>query len=132
MGYRDAEKQKQYQHEWYLRKIRGEETKTKIKMSDKELKNKRNERERNRRKQKRTYILNQIGNRCRICEYPERLCIHHKNGEPHPVLTLLSWDSLNEININEYVVLCHKCHSHVHWCMNTLNISWESIAKMLG
>lgn len=75
-----------------------------------------------------------FGNKCSICNQikSERgLVIHNKAGIPHHRHFLWSNENLNSIDPEEWVALCRKCHRNVHWSMNELGFSWESIESRL-
>lgn len=136
MAYKDPKVQKEYQHNWYLRKKAGTETKTKPILSQ-EVKNERkrtlkNMQNRIIRQRKGKIIGDKIGNKCFFCGYVTRLQTHRKDGTEHTSLPNMSKkDMISELskNSNEYVRLCYKCHKSVHWCMIYLGLSWEQIAE---
>jgi hypothetical protein len=87
-----------------------------------------------RNKNKRQYLLNHIGNTCNICNFNHRLRIHKKDGNRHKDFREMNWKELNDIitnHIDEYVTVCHKCHSHIHWCMKFLNLNYDNIKDII-
>lgn len=81
---------------------------------------------------KRQYLLSSIGNTCKICGFSNRLIIHKKDGIRHKDFREMSWEEIRSVPTNEFVTVCHKCHSHIHWCMKYLHLSYENIIILMG
>jgi len=132
--FKDKRVQKEYQHNWYLRKKAGLETKTKPVLTPKEKyeRTQRLKKIQNRliRQRKRDIIGKKIGSDCFFCGCVIRLQAHRKDGKKHSSLPNLPKRNLIselEQNSDKYVRLCYKCHKSVHWCMKFMGLSWEQI-----
>jgi len=58
-----------------------------------------------------------------------RLVIHRKDGSTHDSKLLHSEKYLRTLNLDEWVPLCQKCHSYVHWVMEKFQMNWNSLAR---
>ena len=136
MSYKNQKVQKQYQHNWYLRKKAGLPTKTKPILTPEEKRQRklRLKREQTKliRQRKNKLIEDKIGKECFVCGYDKRSTIHRKDGKNHIKFSRLSKKELIhelEKHSDEYVRLCYKCHQSVHWCMKYLGLSWKQISN---
>ena len=136
------EAQKEYQRAWYQRKKAGLETKTKPKLSDEELKRRKSargkywhKRSKERRKERKKRLIEAFGERCYFCNSSEserRLAFHEKNGKSHADFASMSEDTFDKvIEKGSFVRLCYGCHKHVHWCMETLKMTWDEMSSRL-
>ncbi|MHA1485221.1 MAG: hypothetical protein ACTSPR_07885 [Candidatus Thorarchaeota archaeon] len=72
-----------------------------------------------------------FGEDCYFCgsDYERRrLIIHRKDGTTHDFKLLHSEKYLRTLNLDEWVPLCQKCHSYVHWIMERFQMNWDSLA----
>lgn len=129
---RDKEKQREYQHNWYLRKKYGSTTRTTKKYTDEERKNNRklslSKYNLKYNKLKKDIIDNLFGKTCFFCGDKVKI-IHRKDGMPHKKINAMSINELNNINKDDYVRVCRLCHRGIHWTMKYLNLSWEEICS---
>jgi len=82
--------------------------------------------------QKKELIKESIGNACIFCEYGQRNISHKKDGEKHKLFSNMGRRELENyliIYAGEFVCLCFKCHKHVHWCMDHLDMDWDEITS---
>ncbi|MHA2229498.1 MAG: hypothetical protein ACXABZ_14185 [Candidatus Thorarchaeota archaeon] len=69
-----------------------------------------------------------FGEECSICGSDKRkLPIHRKDGRPHDRNFLRSRENLESLDVDEWVLLCQKCHRYVHWAEEKLGLSWHDI-----
>ena len=70
-----------------------------------------------------------FGEECSMCGSDNRrLAIHRKDGSPHSKNFLRSRENLEDINTDEWTLLCQKCHRYVHWAMDNLQMKWNDFA----
>lgn len=70
-----------------------------------------------------------FGEKCSMCGSDNRrLAIHRKDGSPHSKNFLRSRENLEDINTDEWTLLCQKCHRYVHWAMDNLQMKWNDFA----
>ena len=77
-------------------------------------------------------MIETFGNMCHFCNFkPEKkgqyTIIHRKDGKKHKLSGLWNIQDLKNMNPNEYICLCGRCHGGVHWCMKYLGMTWEEI-----
>lgn len=129
--YKDARVQKEYQKNWYERKKKGLETRTKPvskKLTKKELQEKRRISNLKCVNKKKDIIRKYLGTKCFFCMYEDRLITHRKDGKEHKKLIQLSLANLEDsLKSNGYVYVCYHCHKGIHWCMKQLGFNWEKI-----
>ena len=73
-----------------------------------------------------------FGEDCYFCgsDYERRkLVIHRKDGTTHDSKLLHSEKYLRTLNLDEWVPLCRKCHSYVHWVMEKFQMNCNSLAR---
>ncbi len=71
--------------------------------------------------------MRMLGEKCYFCEVKDeekRLVIHRKDGTEHDKRTLWSAKRLRQLDPDEWVSLCQKCHRYVHWAMDALHLDW--------
>ena len=132
MVYKDKNKQKKYQQEWYQRKQKGLDTRIvkRKEMSPKEIKESRNDSNKRHFQKKKRIIEVSLGSVCTICGSIKTLRSHRKDGKSHKDLTNISLSALNyEMKNRTFVKLCSRCHGCVHWCMRYLGMSWGQISR---
>jgi hypothetical protein len=134
MPYKNSEVQKEYQHQWYLRKRDKLPTKTKPILSKEEKQKRKLEFKRKQnskiRKRNRETIADSLGKVCYFCDYGKRLIVHRKDNTEHKQFSSLSKSELKhelEINKDKYVRVCYKCHKSIHWCMTILHMNWNDL-----
>lgn len=70
-----------------------------------------------------------FGEECSMCGSDNRrLAIHRKDGSPHSKNFLRFRENLENINTDEWTLLCQKCHRYVHWAMDNLRMKWNDFA----
>lgn len=69
-----------------------------------------------------------FGTKCYFCGYNNHLDLHRKSGEKHRAN--FDWIRKAVKEPNDWVRLCGKCHTGVHFCMSTLKMSWDDIEKL--
>lgn len=130
MPYKDEQKQKEYQHNAYLRKKLGLPTRTTPISTPETIHEHQIERCKRYRQRKRQYIIKMFGDKCVICGRRQIVIIHRKDGKPHKKFADMSLKQLKEELENhkdEYVRVCGICHAGIHWAMKYLNLKWENI-----
>ena len=73
-----------------------------------------------------------FGEDCYFCgsDYERRrLIVHRKDGTTHDFKLLHSEKYLRTLNLDDWVPLCQKCHSYVHWIMEKFQMNWDSLAR---
>ena len=55
------------------------------------------------------------------------MVIHRKDGRPHESRILASVKYLRNLDSNEWVALCNKCHRQVTWARDTLGMKWNDL-----
>ncbi len=71
-----------------------------------------------------------FGESCHFCgeiEEGKRIVIHRKDGRPHESRILASVKYLRNLDSNEWVALCNKCHRQVTWARDTLGMKWDDL-----
>lgn len=70
-----------------------------------------------------------FGEECSMCGSDNRrLAIHRKDCSPHSRNFLRARENLENINTDEWTLLCQKCHRYVHWAMDNLHMKWNDFA----
>ena len=134
MPYKDYEKQKEYQRKRYRRIKQGLPGRITPILSEEERRNislkKQRARNNKYRNKKKDIISSYLGDSCFFCDYKRRLVTHRKDGNSHEKLINLKINLLKqELETNNYVYVCYKCHKAIHWCMIYLGFDWD---KLLG
>lgn len=140
MPFKDEDQLREYQRDWARRKRAGQVTRTKTPMTDEERKERKRQtsREFSMRKsqERKEAILEFIGRICFFCgvdNIERRLSSHRKDGTKHTDFYNMNKEMFNvQVRNNEYVRVCYKCHKHVHWCMDKLNMTWDDILERLS
>lgn len=131
MGYKDPNKQREYQRVWMNNKRAGNVTRTtlvtkKLTHEEVKLRQKRCQNEYNNKVRAKADEL--FGTSCFFCGKTAALALHKKDGQRHN-------DSLTARYAieapQEWVRLCIFCHKIVHWNMGHLGMSWEEIVSRL-
>ena len=68
-----------------------------------------------------------FGESCHFCgdiEEGKKMVIHRKDGRPHENRILASTKYLRNLNPDDWVALCNKCHRQVTWARDTLGMIW--------
>lgn len=68
-----------------------------------------------------------FGDRCKLCNRKARLVIHEIRGYPHKNLN--SIPILLNLNVDDYIALCYKCHNVLHAIQR--NKSMELLIKLI-
>jgi len=132
--YKDREEQKKYQREWYQRKKRGEETKTKhiVTLSTIEKNVRKRAIMKRLRREKREFLLDKFGHNCIVCG-KEQVALHNIYGDEHKDFTDMSWENVRVLVDSQkdvYKPLCKYCHRSIHWAMKYLHLQWNDIEKL--
>lgn len=113
MANRDKEKNKEYQHKWYLKNVEKQREKVRI--------TKLNRRAR--------YHSYKSSLKCELCgeNHPSCIDFHHIDSNVKEVdisraATHLSWGKLME-EIAKCKVICSNCHRKIHWEQRKENIT---------
>ena len=101
-------------------------TKSNVMKHRKEVQRKRREKEAAKLKLLR---LKYLGDSCVICKTKRgKLFAHRKDGESHKELSNINLKEIQEeLETDEYILLCYRCHKSVHWCMEKLGVKWKEI-----
>lgn len=85
--------------------------------------------QRNYRRNNRERAFTLLGSRCCFCPQfnKKALVFHEIHGKPH-----ITNDAFRTVlrNPENFVVLCKKCHTGVHFCMEVLGFTWKDIARL--
>ncbi|MHA1963660.1 MAG: hypothetical protein ACXACG_10240 [Candidatus Thorarchaeota archaeon] len=71
-----------------------------------------------------------FGESCYFCgeiEKGKKMVIHRKDGRPHESRILASAKYLRNLDPDEWVPLCNKCHRHVTWARDILGMKWDDL-----
>jgi len=123
-----------YQHDWYIRKKEGQETRLYVPLSKEERKkSKRRKDKRYKLKlkdKKKEIDKDFFGEGCYFCGNPEFLVRHRKDGKCHNPFSRMSFKKYKkEIATKKYVKLCSFCHRGCHWCMKFFKMDWKDIVR---
>jgi len=133
MPYKDKVRNREYQREWAKRKREGLDTKIvnspSKKLSEEEKKQRQREYNKKYADKRRNIMQKLRGGSCLFCgESEKRLSSHNIHGDEHDKLTSMGLDNIKEIlSSGDFVALCYKCHKHIHFCTEVLNMSWDDI-----
>lgn len=76
---------------------------------------------------------NVFGIKCKICDRiraeDTRIFLHNKDGIPHTRTIKYIVAAIKKPE--EWIMLCGKCHTGVHFCMNHFNMKWNDIETLL-
>lgn len=62
---------------------------------------------------------------CGIRSNEMTMVIHRKDGKSHDSRMLSYVKNLQKLDVDNWTLLCRKCHRHVHWAMEQLDMKWE-------
>ena len=71
-----------------------------------------------------------FGESCHFCgeiEEGKKMVIHRKDGRTHERHILASTKYLRNLNPDDWVALCNKCHRQVTWARDTLGMIWNDL-----
>jgi len=79
-------------------------------------------------------MLEYFGEECYFCKFIANkkgvwTILHRKDGKEHKKPCTWTIEDLKNLDVENYVRLCGRCHHGVHWCMEYLGMSWEDIKK---
>jgi len=80
---------------------------------------------RNWRKQQKLKILSVLGNKCILCGRSQSILFHDKSFINH-----YHTDGYVLAHINDFVVLCKRCHTMVHFLNRIFGLSWNEILSL--
>ncbi len=72
-----------------------------------------------------------FGESCHFCgeiEEGKNRVSHRKDGRPHENRILASAKYLRNLDSDEWVGLCNKCHRQVTWARDTLGMKWDDFS----
>ena len=72
-----------------------------------------------------------FGESCHFCgeiEEGKKMVVHRKDGRPHENRILASAKYLRNLDSDEWVGLCNKCHRQVTWASDTLGMKWDNFS----
>lgn len=81
-------------------------------------------------RKRRKKLVELLGNKCVICgKTSKKIHYHEIHGKEH----LYGYSSIKYIleHIEDFVALCITCHSHVHFCMKHLGLTWKQIKDLV-
>lgn len=70
---------------------------------------------------------------CAVCgrnKSEKKLVLHRKNGEYHHRQSTWTKKFLRTVVIDDWVMLCDRCHLGVHWYMDNFGIAWNQIISL--
>jgi transcriptional regulator with XRE-family HTH domain len=77
-----------------------------------------------------------FGTKCKICgiekERGKPFPVHRKDGTTHAEAALRRLEYLKNINPEEWVLLCVRCHRGVTWLLDTFGIEWDFISRRIN
>ena len=74
-----------------------------------------------------------FGCECMICKASQderMLAVHRKDGSPHESEVVWNPESLQNLQPEEWVLLCPRCHRAVHWSMTYLSMKWQDFSEI--
>ena len=125
------DKQRIYQREWARRKRMGLPTKlyNKPRLSKEQLKKNKIitcKKYDTRIRKERDDVF---GKECKLCGFKNgKLNLHRKNGIPHKTDITTYRNAI--ANKQDWIKLCGKCHTGVHFNMNVLKLNWDKIYNL--
>jgi hypothetical protein len=132
MPFKNRQKQREYQREWIKRKRAGLPTKTRNPSSQEERKKKMLIYRKKYYLKRKRQAEELLGNQCSICGRKENLVMHKKDGKSHSEKTQLwIWNQIIK-NPSEWIRLCHRCHTAIHWIMEYFGWKWEKILSHIA
>ncbi|MEM2338686.1 MAG: hypothetical protein QXW83_00615 [Nitrososphaerales archaeon] len=76
-------------------------------------------------------IRSAFGNKCNICgAIKTRLFLHEIHGLKHQKNIITATHSGRKLD--NFVLLCNRCHKGVHFCLEILKINWEQVVSLIG
>jgi hypothetical protein len=133
--YKNIEDKRKYMRDHYHATKHKRGITSRVILSKTEIRRRKTNRNSKYRKQKRLCLLKCFGEMCPFCGYSNRITIHRKDCKPHKNFYELTWEEINDVTSNdknEYVSVCHKCHKHIHWCVEKLGMTWNEIYEKLS
>jgi len=79
--------------------------------------------------------LNIFGNECVVCKRHVsdcKLVLHRKDGKDHHRNSTWTREFLQNAIVDEWVMLCNRCHTGVHWFMDNFGVKWDWIELQLN
>ncbi|MHA2384599.1 MAG: helix-turn-helix domain-containing protein [Candidatus Thorarchaeota archaeon] len=76
-----------------------------------------------------------FGTECNICSASREermLAVHRKDGAPHDTEDLWNPEILQDLNQDEWSLLCPHCHHAIHWAMEFLALQWDAVEKLVN
>lgn len=71
-------------------------------------------------------LREQLGDKCFLCGfkgyYGDRMTLHEIHFKKHPIRL---W--YYEKHIEDFVLLCFKCHQSVHWLHDMYSLDWSQV-----
>ena len=71
-----------------------------------------------------------FGHECEVCgrhKEKHKLVLHRKDGEYHQRGSTWTIEFLRTAQIEEWVILCDRCHIGIHWFMDQFGLRWNKI-----
>lgn len=75
-----------------------------------------------------------FGDNCLICDRHAddyKLVLHRRNGEHHHKSSTWTKEFLLTAEIDDWVMLCDRCHLSIHWLMGVFGTEWDRIESYL-
>ena len=76
-----------------------------------------------------------FGDECAVCNRhakDHKLVLHRKDGKPHHRNSTWTEKFLQTAVVDEWVMLCDRCHTGVHWFMEHYDVKWDWIKQYLN
>ena len=83
----------------------------------------------------RTLRFSVFGDECAICNRDaenHKLVLHRKDGKSHHRNSTWTEEFLQNAIVDDWVMLCDRCHTGVHWFMEYYDVKWYWIKKHLS
>ena len=83
----------------------------------------------------RTRRFNLFGDECVICKrHAEdfKLVLHRKDGKSHHRNSTWTEEFLQTAIVDDWVMLCDRCHTGVHWFMEQYDVKWDWINQHMS
>jgi hypothetical protein len=83
----------------------------------------------------RTRRFNLFGDECVICKrHAEdfKLVLHRKDGKSHHRNSTWTEEFLQTAIVDDWVMLCNRCHTGVHWFMEQYDVKWDWINQHMS
>jgi hypothetical protein len=83
----------------------------------------------------RSFRFDLFGDTCAVCNRiadEHKLVLHRKDGKSHHRNSTWTKEFLQTAIVDEWVMLCDRCHTGVHWYMEYRDLKWNWIKDQLS